>query len=255
MPNNAANPIQQWYIDQLNVLKYEWTLPFLASRLIPAFLNQVRWWWRQSSFTMHPETQALLESNTSVIFALWHGQMFALMHPAWVADWGLPQASLPPTVLISQSRDGDFIDTVAKHIGFPHTIRGAYGRGGGEAALKIQSLLKEKQGHLVCLMDGPKGPRHQVKKGVVGLAFQTGTPIIPVAGVSPQHWFKFNSAWDAFEVPSLFSPIHLSFGQPYYVPQAPESTDVLDEVNQALMTHFKETLSRFPKNPHNQSIF
>ena len=178
--------------------------------------------------------------------------MFTLMHPTWVADWGLPQASLPPTVLISQSRDGDFIDTVAKHIGFPHSIRGAYGRGGGEAAIKIQSLLKEKKGHLVCLMDGPKGPKHQVKKGIVGLAFQTNTPIIPVAGVSPHHWFKFNSAWDAFEVPSIFNPIHLAFGQPYYIEQPPDSLNTLQEANQVLMTHFKKTLSRFPQNKCNQ---
>lgn len=236
-----------------NSFKYEWALPFLAKRLIPHFLNHVRWKWRASTWGVHPETQALLDAGTPVVFAIWHGQMFTLMHPKWVQGVSESPQTLAPYILISQSRDGDFIDSVAHHIGFPHTIRGAHGRGGSHAVASIQALFDEKKGHLICLMDGPRGPKHQVKKGIVNLAFQRGVPIIPVAGVTPHHWFKLYSAWDDFEIPDMFSQIHVELGQPLWVESSTDEDEgVLAKVNETLVSHLKTTLLRCAKNPQNR---
>ncbi len=236
-----------------NIFKYDVVLPFFSKQLAPTFLNHVRWWWKTSTWEAHPETQALLDAGTPVIFAIWHGQMFTLVHPQWVNGISEFSETIPPYVLISQSRDGDFIANVAKHIGFPHTIRGAHGRGGSKAVMAIQTLFTEKRGHLICLMDGPRGPKHQAKKGIVNLAFQLGIPIIPVAGVTPHHWFKFRSAWDVFEIPDMFSPIHVDLGKPLWVEtSADEDEGILAKVNETLVSHLKTTLSRYPKHPQNR---
>jgi hypothetical protein len=236
-----------------NIFKYDVALPFFSKQLAPAFLNHVRWWWRRSTWQVHSETQALLDAGTPVILAIWHGQMFTLVHPQWMKGVSESAQTLPPYVLISQSRDGDFIANVAKHIGFPHNIRGAHGRGGSKAVVEIQALFTEKKGHLICLMDGPRGPKHEAKKGIVNLAHQLGVPIIPVAGVTPHHWFKFYSAWDDFEIPSMFAQVHVDLGKPIWVEaSADEDEGVLAKVNETLVSHLKTTLSRCANNPQNR---
>ena len=103
--------------------------------------------------------------------------MFVFMHKIW------HEIAPEPTIIISQSRDGDFITDVANRIGFEHTVRGAHGRGGVEAAKEIMEGLNTEACSLISLIDGPKGPRLHAKKGVVALAQSTGVPIIPIAGV------------------------------------------------------------------------
>ena len=244
---------KQSWTHYVHLLKYNVVLPCLAKQVVPAFLNHVRWWWKRSTWDVHPDTQALLDTGTPVILAIWHGQMFTLVHPQWMKGLSDSSENIPPYVLISQSRDGDFITTVAKHIGFPHTIRGAHGRGGSKAVLEIQTLFKENKGHLICLMDGPRGPKHQAKKGIVHLAHQLGIPIIPVAGVTAHHWFKFHSAWDDFEIPNIASPIQVRLGKPLYVETSPdEDASIMVKLNEALVTHLENTLALCPNNKQNR---
>lgn len=253
MPNFGEHPLQQWVVDQYNVLKYDLAFPFLGRKLVPAFLNYVRRCWGASTWEVHPDTQTLLDKKEPVIFAIWHGQMFSLVHPKWVESLHSHEEreALPSYVLISQSRDGDFIATVAEHIGFPHHVRGAYGRGGSKAVTEIQDLLTQKKGNLICLMDGPKGPKHQVKKGIVKLAQQLQVPIVPLAAVTPHHWFKFTSAWDDFEIPNIAFPIHVSLGAPILITEAGEKASTLKGINKTLMAHLKATWALHPKNKHN----
>jgi lysophospholipid acyltransferase (LPLAT)-like uncharacterized protein len=231
-----------------DVLKYKVVMPWLSHQLIPGFLNGVRRVWHRADWHVHPETQALMDSGTPVIFTLWHGQMFTLMHPAWM------RMTPPPYVLISQSRDGDFITQIAHHIGFSHTIRGAHGRGGTEAALFIRRLFQEKKGHVICLLDGPKGPRHKAKAGIVLLAQQLQVPIIPLAGVTARHWFKLTSAWDAFEIPDLFTRPLMRLGCPVYLPTDLGRHEALQKVSNAMQAHFYETQALRPDNPKNEHL-
>ena len=60
--------------------------------------------------------------------------------------------------------------------------------------------------------DGPKGPRHEVKEGVVQLARITGRPVIPMAfPCSRGHRF---ASWDRFILPYPFGRGVYSFGEP-----------------------------------------
>ena len=69
-------------------------------------------------------------------------------------------------------------------------------------------------------VDGPRGPRHVLKPGVLEIAKLTGCPIVPAAVSSKSYW-QFRS-WDKFQFPRPFTRIQVVFGDPVLVPR--EST-------------------------------
>lgn len=185
-------------------------LPLLAKTLFPAFLNTARWCWQHSALVLPPETQALLAGGQPVVFVLWHGQMYGMCHPVWQRQgW----QSYHPTVVISQSLDGDFMAQMAPNIGWPNVVRGAHGRGGKAA---IHGMLESlEQGRSVFVLgDGPRGPRHHLKTAFVKFVQHQQIPVIGVACATPWRWWQFNRAWDAFEVPCMFLPFRLTLTPP-----------------------------------------
>jgi lysophospholipid acyltransferase (LPLAT)-like uncharacterized protein len=111
------------------------------------------------------------------IYAFWHE---ALLGPIAVR----PKAR----VLISQHRDGELIAQVCERLGLG-TIRGSTARGGSQALLEM-IRGSDAPLHLAITPDGPRGPRRELKPGVVMVASQTGLAIVPV-GVG------FTRAWRA----------------------------------------------------------
>ncbi len=104
-----------------------------------------------------------------LIIAFWHAQQ--LMMP-------LAYRGSEPHILISQHRDGELIQRVVARFGF-RAVRGSSTRGGA-AALRELIRLGRSGKDLVVTPDGPKGPRHVAKLGVVQLAKATGQPIVPL---------------------------------------------------------------------------
>src|SRR5262249_1796498 len=113
-----------------------------------------------------------------MIYTLWHDSLLCV-----------PRLStcLPATALIIQSRDGELLATIAKHYGID-PVRGSSSRGGIDAI--TDAVDAGKRSHLVVAPDGPRGPRRQVKRGLVYLASWTGMKIVPL-GVG------FDRAWHA----------------------------------------------------------
>jgi lysophospholipid acyltransferase (LPLAT)-like uncharacterized protein len=92
-------------------------------------------------------------------------------------------------------------------------VRGSSSRGGRAAFKELLKLADEKV-DLVVTPDGPKGPRHQLKDGVVQLARLTGRPVVPMAFVcSAGHRFR---SWDRFLLPRPFGRGVYSFGEPVF---------------------------------------
>mgnify|MGYP001766916882 CR=1 FL=1 len=81
-------------------------------------------------------------------------------------------------VLISRHRDGEMIARVVGFFGLG-TIRGSYRKG---SISSLRAILADlKAGYDVAITpDGPKGPRYEVKDGIVELARLTGKAIVPV---------------------------------------------------------------------------
>ncbi len=141
------------------------------------------------------------------IMASWHQRFFG--------GFFLPKVlRMRPCIMISRSRDGDFIANVVSRIGW-EPVRGSGSRGGKEALREMVAGVIENKigGHIV---DGPTGPPGIVKAGIIALAQATGAAITPTC-VSYENPWIFNS-WDRFMVPKPFSGVLLRFGPLEKVP-------------------------------------
>jgi lysophospholipid acyltransferase (LPLAT)-like uncharacterized protein len=148
--------------------------------------------------------RSLQKEGRGVILALWHGKLWI---PAYY--WG----DRGYIALASQSRDGDYITKVLHKLGW-QVVRGSTSKGGARSLLKL--IKKIKAGRTVVITpDGPTGPRHQVKSGVLYLAAKTDSVIVPI-GVSSKTQKEFAS-WDKFELPYPFSRAALVYGEPMEV--------------------------------------
>ncbi|HRW81348.1 MAG TPA: lysophospholipid acyltransferase family protein [Desulfomonilia bacterium] len=147
-----------------------------------------------------------LEKNGSIIYASWHQRFFP----------GITffAARRPIAILISQSRDGEFISHIVKILGW-QPVRGSSSKGGSDGLQQLKALSQKgyRIGHIV---DGPTGPFGVVKPGLLRIAQVSGVAIVPTITSSDRRW-TFRS-WDRFMVPKPFSRVIIRFGEPVYVP-------------------------------------
>jgi len=126
------------------------------------------------------------------IYAFWHAHQLGCC---------LFYHDIPIHIMISRSRDGEYVARLAQGLGF-RPVRGSSSRGGAEASLAM--LQAARQGHVLAITpDGPRGPRHQSHPGFHLLARKTGLPVHPVA-IGFSDWWELRS-WDRFRVPKPFS--------------------------------------------------
>jgi len=118
----------------------------------------------------HEAIDALYQEGRHIILAFWHAQQ--LMIPIGYRGAG-------SHVLISQHGDGEIIARIIARFGH-QAVRGSSTRGGAGALRALIKLGRSGQ-DVVVTPDGPKGPRHVAKLGVVQLAKVTGLPIVPLA--------------------------------------------------------------------------
>ena len=85
-------------------------------------------------------------------------------------------------------------------------------------------------GNAVIAVDGPRGPRHQVKPGVLLLSKSSQTPIIPVSVNYSNAWAM--SSWDQLRIAKPFSHLELTVHPPLHIP--PDANK--EVMNQALET-------------------
>ena len=118
----------------------------------------------------HDAVDALYQQGGSIILAFWHAQQ--LMIPMGYRGRGAH-------VLISQHGDGEIIARIIARFGH-QAVRGSSTRGGASALRALIKLGRSGQ-DVAVTPDGPKGPRHVAKLGVIQLAKATGLPIVPLA--------------------------------------------------------------------------
>ncbi|HTO70750.1 MAG TPA: lysophospholipid acyltransferase family protein [Myxococcota bacterium] len=108
-----------------------------------------------------------------------------------------------PYVMVSQSRDGERATRVAEKLRW-HVVRGSSSRGGARGLLQMLRALREPVlvGHLV---DGPRGPRRELKPGLVAMAQRSGAAIVPT--VYGTRWKWCAPSWDRLQIPLPFARI------------------------------------------------
>ncbi|MDD4976312.1 MAG: lysophospholipid acyltransferase family protein [Bacteriovorax sp.] len=118
------------------------------------------------------------------------------------------------TMVISDSKDGELVAVTCKKFGH-HPARGSSTRGGKKAMIEIvKNMKKGFPGALT--VDGPKGPAHIVKPGIIEIARLSHCAILPLSPYAEKYWV-FKKSWDQFRIPKPFTKIIVVIGEPIYI--------------------------------------
>lgn len=135
---------------------------------------------------------------------------------AWHGSLVVPIYSLRNNgifILTSLSTDGDLLTHTLYSFGF-RCVRGSSSRGGMRGLLEMVKIMKSGA-KCAITVDGPRGPRHQVKPGAVLLAQKTHALLLPL-GVAYSNYHKLNN-WDQTELPMPGSRAVLAVGNPFSI--------------------------------------
>jgi lysophospholipid acyltransferase (LPLAT)-like uncharacterized protein len=168
---------------------------------LDALLSTCRWSTHGSS-----QYDENWKNNSGLIFAHWHGRLLPLSYHHRGRGLG---------PIISRSGDGEYIARIVRHWGYT-PVRGSSSRGGSQALREMLRLARAGR-MLVFTPDGPRGPRAEVKSGVLIAAQLTGLPIVPASSAASRAWWF--GGWDRFLVPKPFARVVVGFGAPIYVPR------------------------------------
>ncbi|MEK7729015.1 MAG: lysophospholipid acyltransferase family protein [candidate division KSB1 bacterium] len=116
--------------------------------------------------------------------------------------------------MVSEHRDGEMIAQTLHRLGYT-TVRGSSTRGGKRAMLAIIRILKNG-GSGGIMPDGPRGPRHVLKAGIVAIAQKSRAAILPTTFACSRAWRL--KSWDQFIIPKPFSKTIALYGEPIYLP-------------------------------------
>jgi len=140
------------------------------------------------------------------------GNLYCFWHEALIPGASI-FANANINVLVSESRDGEYIARVIEKLGF-QTVRGSTSHGGVKA---LRELLRTVANcNLAITPDGPRGPRHEFQPGAVFLGSRTQTRLVPIGFAFSRAWRA--KSWDRTIFPKAFSRAVAYFGPPITVP-------------------------------------
>jgi len=161
-----------------------------------------------------------------VVFAIWHNRIL-FFGPL------IPRRLLQRSaVLISASRDGEYVSTFIKFFGL-NVVRGSSSRGGLHALLELNESLHQNVAPVLTL-DGPRGPKYTIHPGAPALAQINQVPILP-ASVNASHYREIKS-WDRTQIPMPFSKVTVVLGNPVSIPQEASREEAAAIVKAAMDT-------------------
>lgn len=140
------------------------------------------------------------------VYVLWHKYQFCIHG---IADRN------KLNVLISTSKDGDIVAEFCTRMGYK-VVRGSSGRKGSVSST-LSMIENLKKGENVAIMvDGPRGPLYEVKKGAIMIAREANVPIVPVYWYSTDPTYITIPSWDKMTSP--LGPCRLLnvYGDPIY---------------------------------------
>ena len=120
--------------------------------------------------------------------------------------------------MVSRSPDGELLMRGFRAIGIK-TIRGSSSRKGDEKGgrMALTELVAHVKSGLPAYIavDGPRGPRNHVRKGIAVLSKQSGAAVLNVA-VIPTRRLILRNAWDRLQIPMPFCRIDAYFAAPLW---------------------------------------
>ena len=131
----------------------------------------------------------------NAIVGFWHGFML----PGWFV-----LKHLNVVGVVSQSKDGQILSNLLEKWGYK-LIRGSSSKGGKEVLNEIYSLQDQI---VVITPDGPRGPKFELKPGLVVSAKNTNKELYFLK-IRIDRFKQFDKAWDKFKLPLPFSRIDI----------------------------------------------
>ncbi|MCA8989027.1 MAG: lysophospholipid acyltransferase family protein [Planctomycetaceae bacterium] len=144
--------------------------------------------------------------------------------------------------LVSRHQDGSYLADVMKMVGLT-PIRGSSKRGGSQAARQCLDAASEY--HVSITPDGPRGPRHEMKEGIVFLASQSGRRIVPISARCKRYW-RIQGKWTDMLIPKPFTTVEIHAGAPITIPSGLNREQLREEVRrvQQAMNELEEYVDR-----------
>lgn len=145
-------------------------------------------------------------TQSPCILMLWHNRMVVLPDILY-----RNAAQFNYTAFISKSRDGDPLALIAESYAVGHALRVPHNARHSALGKMIQQLRNPRE-IMLFTPDGPRGPRYEVKPGIVLAAWESGAKIVPFSWEAERVWSL--KTWDGMMIPKLFAKIEVSFGMP-----------------------------------------
>jgi lysophospholipid acyltransferase (LPLAT)-like uncharacterized protein len=150
--------------------------------------------------------------------------VYSVLHSHQIAT--VIQGETGTGAMVSRSADGELLIPCLRVRGIV-PIRGSNRRKTGDKGGldAIDALVEHIEGGSpgYLAVDGPRGPRNRVHKGIAVLSMRTGAAVVNLVAVPSRRWI-FTRAWDRFQIPKPFSMIHGYFGEPLF-PRKDESVE------------------------------
>lgn len=180
------------------------------------------------------------------IAAFWHYSFLYLF-------WYLRR--YPAAVMVSASRDGAYIASLAELMGHV-PVRGSSNRGGVRALREMIKIMQERQVNAAIVADGSQGPARQAQAGCILMASRTGKPIFPIAWACTR-FIRFKS-WDRTLVPLPWSTVVVRHGEALLIPPGVDAAQIEQyrlELELRLNRAYAAAWNEVGLPPHDLEIF
>lgn len=190
----------------------------IISSLVYYFIRLLNFTYRYEFVGLENKERArAFHPKRAFVFAVWHQNLI----PAILAH-----GDEKYTMIISESKDGELVAVTCEKFGHV-PARGSSTRGGKRALIEMVKNVKSGiPGALT--VDGPKGPPHVVKAGVVELARLAQCAIVPMCPYAEKFWV-IKKSWDQFRIPKPFTRIVIAIGEPVFADES-VTKEMFDEV-------------------------
>ncbi len=180
--------------------------------------------WKISVYGQH-HLDNLYSSGEPFLVGFWHGRYTPVIPLL---------KGYRASVISSDSVRGEVIGEICKRFGYESILLSD--RPTRQAFLQLKDIFAASNA-VGTAMDGPLGPLHIAKPGIVFMASQFDMTILPVA-VSSSRKIIIKKRWDKFEIPLPFAKVALVFGDAYTVEKDPgkhEIRRIADNIGKELM--------------------
>ncbi len=166
-------------------------------------------------------------SDSPNIMLMWHEELFPILKRASHQNW---------CVIISPSKDGDFLVKILARWGF-RILRGSASTHSKAVKVLRETIKIAKDNKITLGIDGPRGPRREIKIGMLLAAQVTGVPIYLVR--IKARGIRLKKAWDKTLLPYPFAKITLIKSAPIYIDKELDR-DALQKLGEELSSQLNE---------------